>query len=57
MVQHFHMPGHNFNTHAKFIIIEEVYKNSLSKLKTRSLLGHGKDFWNLKLVARSKHIT
>ena len=24
--QHFLMPGHNFNTHAKFTIIEGVYK-------------------------------
>ena len=30
------MPGHNFNAHAKFTIIEEVYNESLSKLKIRS---------------------
>ena len=34
----FQMPGHNFNTHAKFTIIEEVYNKSLSKLKICSLL-------------------
>ena len=27
--KHFQMPGHNFNTHAKFTIIEEVYNKSL----------------------------
>ena len=30
------MPGHNFNAHAKFTIIEEVYNKSLSTLKIRS---------------------
>ena len=47
--KHFQMPGHNFNTHAKFTIIEEVYKKSLSKLKIRRLLEHREDFWILKL--------
>ena len=42
--KHFHMPGHNFNTPAKFTIIEEVYNKSLSKLKIRSLLKHREDF-------------
>ena len=32
----FQMPGHNFNAHTKFIIIEEVYNKSLSKLKIHS---------------------
>ena len=31
--KHFQMPGHKFNVHAKFTIIEEVYNKSLSKLK------------------------
>ena len=47
--KHFQMPGHNFNTHAKFTIIEEVYYESLSKLKIRSLLEHRENFWILKL--------
>ena len=47
--KHFQMPGHNFNTHVKFTIIEEVYKKSLSKLKIRRLLEHREDFWILKL--------
>ena len=54
--KHFQMPGHNFNVHAKFTIIEEVYNKSLSKLKIRSLLEHREDFWILKLqtLNRSK---
>ena len=47
--KHFQMPGHNFNAHAKFSIIEEVYNKSLSKLKIRSLLEHREDFWILKM--------
>ena len=39
----FQMPGHNFNVHAKFTIIEEVYNKSLSKLKIPSLLKHRED--------------
>ena len=38
----FQIPGHNFNAHAKFTIIEEIYNKSLSKLKIRSLLEHKK---------------
>ena len=45
----FQMPGHDFNDHAKFTIIEEVCNKSLSKLKIHSLLEHREDFWILKL--------
>ena len=51
--KHFQMPGHNFNTHAKLTIIEEVYNKLLSKLKIRSLLEHSEDFWILKLPTLS----
>ena len=51
--KHFHMSGHNFNTHVQFPIIEEVYNKSLSKLKIRSLLEHREDFWILKLQTLS----
>ena len=51
--KHFQMPGHNFNAHAKFTIIEEVCNKSLSKLKIRSLLEHREDFWILKLQTLS----
>ena len=45
----FQIPGDNFNAHANFTIIEEVYNWSSSKLKIRSLLEHREDFWTLKL--------
>ena len=51
--KHFQMPGHNFNTHAKFTIIEAVYNKSLSKFTIRSLLEHSKDFCILKLQTLS----
>ena len=47
------MPGHNFNAHAKFTIIEQVNNKSLSKSKTRSLLEHRGDFWILELQTLS----
>ena len=47
------MPGHNFNAHTKFTIIEEVYNKSLSKLKIRKLLEYKEDFWILKLQTLS----
>ena len=55
--KNFQMPGHNFNTHAKFTIIEEVYNKSLSKLKIRSLLEHREFEIANSFPARSKHIT
>ena len=52
------MPGHNFNAHPKFTIIEEVCNKSLSNLKIRSLLEDREDFWILKLqTLSSQHIT
>ena len=51
--KHFQMPGHNFNVHAKFTMIEEVCNKSLSKLKIRSLLEHREDFWILRLQTLS----
>ena len=51
--KHFQMTGHNFNAHAKFTIIEEVYNKSLSKLKICQLLEHMEDFWILKLQTLS----
>ena len=47
------MPVHNFNAHAKFTIIEEVYNNVLLKLKICSLSEHRKDFWILRLQTLS----
>ena len=42
--KHFQIPGNNFNIHAKFAIIEEVYNKSLSKFEIHSLLEHREDF-------------
>ena len=47
------MPGHNFNAHAKFTILEEVHNKSLSKLKNCSLLDHRENYWILKLQTLS----
>ena len=49
--KNFQMPSNNFNAHAKFTIIEEVYNKSLSKLKICSLLEHRENlgFWNCNL--------
>ena len=54
--KHFQMPGHNFNVHAKFTIIEEVYNKSLSKLKICNLLEYKEDFWILKLQTLSPQV-
>ena len=51
--KNFQISGHNFNVHAKFFIIQQVYNKSLSKLKTRSVLDHREDFWILKLQTLS----
>ena len=51
--RHLQMPGHNFNAHSKFTIIEEVYNKYLSKLKIPSLLEHREDFWVLNLQTLS----
>ena len=47
------MPGHKFNVHPKFTIIEEVYYKLLSKLKICSVLEYREDFWILKLQTLS----
>ena len=39
-----HTPAHNFNAHAEFTIIKEIYNKSLSKLKICILLEHRDDF-------------
>ena len=47
--KYFQMPGDNFNVHATFTIIGEVYNKSLSKLKIGSLLQHRENFWIVEL--------
>ena len=46
----------SMDAHAKFIVIEEVYNKSLSKLKIHSLLEHREDFWILKLQTLSPQV-
>ena len=49
--KHFQMPGHNFNAHAKFTIIENLSKKYIEKIywtNISSLLEHREDFWILK---------
>ena len=47
--KYFQMSVHTFNAHPTFIITEEVFNKSLSKLKFRSLLKQRENFCILKL--------
>ena len=50
---HFDIEGHNFNTHAKFIIQEQLNQVNLDNLTLRKLLKIRENFWILKLEARN----
>ena len=52
--KHFRMPFHNFNAHAKFTIIEEVYNKLLSNMEIGSQLEHRENFRILKLPTLSR---
>ena len=57
--KHFQNPGHKFNEHAKFMIIEKINNASLRKQQRRSHLEHTEGFRILKLnilSKRSEHI-
>ena len=47
--KNFQVSRHNFNAHAKFTIIEEVYNKLLSNMEIDSLLEHREDFRILNL--------
>ena len=47
--KHYLSPGHVFNEHAKFTIIETVTRPNLTKLQMRAILKKREDFWMLKL--------
>ena len=47
--KNFQMPGHSFNNHSKFTIIEQVNNKPLSKSKTGTLFERREDFWISKL--------
>ena len=47
--KHFALPGHDFNAHARFVLIEQINDKSLSKADTRRLLEDREDYWMLRL--------
>ena len=47
--KHFRLPGHDFNLHAKFILIEQVTNKGLTKAETRRLLEDREDYWMTRL--------
>ena len=50
--KHFLQPGHNFNEHARFTLIEQL-KISKSPLENRKLLENREDYWMLRLKTLS----
>ena len=46
---HFDIEGHNFNTHTKFILTEQLNQINLEKLTLRKRLKIRETFWILKL--------
>jgi hypothetical protein len=47
--KHFQKPGHNFNTHAKFTVIEELKDKNKPTLTMRNTLEQREDEWIIKL--------
>ena len=47
--RHFLLPGHNFDSHFKLTIIEEITNQHMTKEKIRDVKMHREDFWILKL--------
>ena len=43
--QHFKLPGHNFNRHAKFKLIEQINSTELDKALLTFRLKKREDFW------------
>ena len=37
--EHFQLPNHNFNEHARFILIEQINDKSKGKFSTRHIMG------------------
>ena len=46
---HFLQPGHIFDIHAKFTLIEQITRKDLTKSQMTNLLKRREDFWILKL--------
>ena len=47
--QHFRLPGHDFNQHAVFTIIEKMNVTNKSKKELREILERREDFWVMEL--------
>ena len=48
--KHFNEPGHDYNHHARFILIEQVKQHqNLSPAENRRILEDREDFWMMKL--------
>ena len=48
--KHFLLPGHNFNDHARFTLIEQVNAlRGMSKAEIRKLLEDREDYWMVRL--------
>ena len=48
--KHFNEPGHDYNHHARFILIEQVKQHhSLTAAENRRILEDREDFWMMKL--------
>ena len=46
---HFKQPGHNFNKHAKFTLIEQINNKIITEIDTLKIgLKRREDFWILK---------
>ena len=46
--QHFRLPGHNFNKHAKFTLIEQLNDTNTDKELLKYRLKKREDFWIIK---------
>ena len=47
--QHFRIPGHSFNEHAVFTLIERLNTRTKTKFKRREILETREDFWIMEL--------
>ena len=47
--RHFSGKSHNFKTHAKFILIEQIHHNDVDKEKNEERLKQRENFWILTL--------
>ena len=52
---HFALPGHDFDKHARFVLIEQINDKDLTKLETRALLESREDFWIERLRTIQPH--